>query len=60
LFDQNLGGRIKDGRFDQISVFDNMPRKLERKLILFELNKTLKDFALDRQETLKDFQKNWR
>jgi hypothetical protein len=60
LFDQNLGGRIKDGRFDQISVFANMPRKLECKLILFELYKTLKDFALDRQETLKDFQKKWR
>ena len=27
-----------------------MPRKLERKLILFELNKTLMDFALDSEE----------
>ena len=60
FFDQNLGGRIKDGHFDQISEFNNMPRKLERKLILFELNKTLKDFALDSQETTKDFQKYWR
>jgi hypothetical protein len=60
LFDQNLKRRIKVDRFDQTSEFILMPRKSERKLLLFELNKTLKDFALDRQETLKDFQKNWR
>ena len=55
MFDQNLGGRIKDGCFEQISEFNNLPRKLERKLILFELNTFLKDLALDSQETTKDF-----
>ena len=32
-----------------------MPRKSERKLLLFELNKTLKELALDSQESTKDF-----
>ena len=55
MFDQNLKRRIKVDRFDQTSEFNLMPRKSERKLLIFELNKTLKELALDSQESTKDF-----